>query len=215
MTEEKILKQFVDAVVGMDLEVAKKVCEEGVAQGIEPFKIIQNGIANAVTIIGDKFEVGEYYLSELIMAGEIIKNVMKILEPNIKEKTEVKSLGKIVIGTGKGDLHEIGKNIVGVFLRAEGFEVIDLGVDVTPERFVEAIRIENPKILAMSALIGMTMLEIGNVMKALEEANLRNQVKVIIGGAPITQEFVDDIGADAYAHNAIEGVRICKRWVEG
>jgi len=118
------------------------------------------------------------------------------------------------LGTGKGDMHDIGKNIVGVFLRAEGFKVIDLGVDVTPEMFVEAIRAEKPKILGLSALINITMLEMGDLMKALEEANLRNQVKVIIGGAPITQEFVDDIGADAYARNAIDGVRICKRLVQ-
>lgn len=214
MTEEKILHQFIDAVVGMDIESAKKACEDGVAQGIEPFKIIQEGIVKAVSIIGDKFEEEEYFLAELIMAGEIIKNVMKILEPNIKEESSMKELGKVVLGTGKGDMHDIGKNIVGVFLRAEGFKVIDLGVDVTPEMFVEAVRIEKPKILGMSALINITMLEMGDVMKALEESNLRNQVKVIIGGAPITQEFVEDIGADAYARNAIDGVRICKRLVQ-
>jgi 5-methyltetrahydrofolate--homocysteine methyltransferase len=110
-------------------------------------------------------------------------------------------------------MHDIGKNIVSFFLQAEGFEVIDLGVDVSPERFVEAVRNEKPDILAISTLITLTMPEVSNTLKALENANLRNGIKVIIGGAPITQEFIDDIGADALAKNAIDGVKKCKGWV--
>jgi len=214
MTDEKILNQLVDATVNMDIEAAKKACKDAMDQDIDAFKIIQDGILNAVTIIGDKFEAEEYFLAELIMGGEIIKEVMKILEPHIKSTSGIKDLGKIVIGTGPGDMHDIGKNIVGTFLKVEGFDVIDLGVDVSAELFVEVVRNEKPKILAMSTLIGATMLELSKVMKALEDANLRKQIKVIIGGAPITQEFVNDIGGDAYARNAIEGVKICKRWAE-
>ena len=214
MTEEKILHQFIDAIVGMDIEAAKKVSEDALKQNIQPFKLIQEGIVQAVNVIGEKFEAEEYFLAELIMGGEIIKEVMKILEPHIKDTGKIKALGKIVIGTGKGDLHDIGKNIVNIFLRAEGFEVIDLGVDVSAEKFIEAVRTEKPKILAISALVSMTMPEVNNVLKALKEANLRNQVKIIVGGAPITQEFVSNIGADAYAKNAIDGIKICKRWAE-
>ena len=214
MNEEKILNDYVDAVVDMELEKAKKICQDAISKGIDPFTIIQQGITQAVMIIGDKFEAEEYFLPELIMAGEIIKETMKILNPKIKEMGEQKLLGKIVIGTGKGDLHDIGKNIVKTFLKAEGFEVIDLGVDVSEEQFIGAIRNEKPKILAISALVSTTMPEVKNLMKKLANSKLRNQVKVIIGGAPITQEFVDDIGADAYAHDAIDGVRICKRWIE-
>ena len=118
-----------------------------------------------------------------------------------------------MIGTAKSDMHDIGKNIVSFFLEAEGFEVIDLGVNVSPEKFVEAVRNENPNILAISALISLTMPEVRNTLKALENANLRNEVKVIVGGAPMTQEFIDNIGADALAINAIDGVKKCKRWV--
>ena len=214
MSEEKILNEYIDAVVEMELEKAKKICEDAISKGINPFKIIQQGITQAVMIIGDKFEAEEYFLPELIMAGEIIKETMRILNPKIKQMGEQKLLGKIVIGTGKGDLHDIGKNIVKTFLKAEGFEVLDLGVDVSEEQFIEAIRNEKPKILAISALVSTTMPEVRNLMRKLENSNLRDQVKVIIGGAPITQEFVDDIGADAYAHDAIDGVRICKRWIE-
>ena len=214
MTEEEILHQYVDAVVDMDLEKAKKICEDAMAKGIHPFKIIQEGITKAASIISDKFEAEEFFIPELIMAGEIIKETMRILDPQIKESGDSKVLGKVIIGTGKGDLHDIGKNIVKTFLKAEGFEVIDLGVDVDEDKVLEAIRNENPKILAISALISSTMPEVKKIMRALEEAKLRNQVKIIIGGAPITQEFVNDIGADAYAHNAIEGIKICKRWIE-
>lgn len=210
MTDESNLPRLVKAIVEMDLESAKNVSEEALKEGIDPIKIIQDGIFKAVQIVGEKFEDEEYFLPELIMCGEIINQIMTILAPHIKG--ELKDFGKVVIGTGKGDMHDIGKNIVITYLKAEGFQVIDLGVDVPPEKFIETIRAENPKILAISALITSTMLELRKTMKALEEANLRNQVKVIIGGAPITQAFVDDIGADALARNAIDGVKICKRW---
>ena len=214
MTEIGILNKFKDAIVGMEIEAAKKACEDALAQGISPFRIIEDGIGKAVVEVGELFEAEEYFLAELIMAGEIIKESMKILQPYVDSIGEKKDLGKIVIGTGKGDRHDPGKNIVVIFLEAEGFEVIDLGVDVSLEKFIEAVRTEKPKILAISALITITMPEVNNVMKALEKEDLRKQVKVIIGGAPITQEFVDSIGADAYARDAIDGVKKCKRWAE-
>ncbi len=214
MTEENSISQYIKAVIEMDIEMAKKVCEDAIAKGMHPYKIIQEGIAKAANIISDKFEAEEFFIPELIMAGEIIKETMKILEPQIKEKGDKNALAKVIIGTGKGDLHDIGKNVVITFLEAEGFEVIDLGVDVSSERFIEAIRAENPDIVAISALVSMTLPEVGNLMKALVEANLRKEVKVIVGGAPVTEEFIKDIGADAYAKNAMDGVNICMRWVK-
>ncbi|MEM1550803.1 MAG: cobalamin-dependent protein [Candidatus Bathyarchaeia archaeon] len=148
------------------------------------------------------------------MAGEVVKEGMKVLEPYLKVG-EVKMIGKVVIGTVKGDLHDIGKNIVVTLLRASGLEVIDLGVDVPPERFVEAVKEHKPDVVAMSALLTTTMDEMENVIKALKEAGLRDKVKVIIGGAPITDEFAKKIGADAAAKDAIEGVNICKAWLSG
>lgn len=213
MSKEKIIEDFVNAAINMDIKIAKVSCKKAMTEGVDPYEFIEQAITKALVIIGDKFENEEFFLPELFMAAEIVKKSMKILEPHIKGSKKRKNLGKIVIGTAKSDMHDIGKNIVNFFLQAEGFEVIDLGVDVTPERFVEAVRNEKPDILAISALITLTMPEVSNTLKALENANLRNGIKIIIGGAPMTQEFVDDIGADALAKNAIDGVKKCKGWI--
>lgn len=213
MTKEEIAEDFINAAVNMDIKAAKESTKKAINEGIDPYDFIEAAIAKALKIIGDKFENEEFFLPELFMAAEIVKKAMKILEPHIKGSGNQKRLGKIVIGTAKSDMHDIGKNIVSFFLEAEGFEVIDLGVDVSPEQFVETVRNEKPDILAISALITLTMPEVSNTLKALENANLRNQIKVIVGGAPITKEFIEDIGADALAINAIDGVKKCKRWV--
>lgn len=213
MTKEEIAEDFINAAVNMDIKAAKESTKKAINEGIDPYDFIEAAIAKALKIIGDKFENEEFFLPELFMAAEIVKKAMKILEPHIKGSGNQKRLGKIVIGTAKSDMHDIGKNIVSFFLEAEGFEVIDLGVDVSPEQFVETVRNEKPDILAISALITLTMPEVSNTLKALENANLRNQIKVIVGGAPITKEFIEDIGADALAINVIDGVKKCKRWV--
>ncbi|MFX0021294.1 MAG: B12-binding domain-containing protein [Candidatus Hermodarchaeota archaeon] len=213
MTKEEIAEDFINAAVNMDIRAAKESTKKAINEGIDPYDFIEAAIAKALKIIGDKFENEEFFLPELFMAAEIVKKAMKILKPHIKGSENQKKLGKIVIGTAKSDMHDIGKNIVSFFLKAEGFEVIDLGVDVSPEQFVDTVRNEKPDILAISALITLTMPEVSNTLKALENANLRNQIKVIVGGAPITQEFIEDIGADALAINAIDGVKKCKRWV--
>ena len=214
MSDNQILKKIKEAIIEMELEKSKNYCEQALSQGIDPLTIIEKGIVKGIKIVGEKFEAEDYFLAELIMAGEIIKQSMEILLPHIKGDNNIKSLGKIVIGTGKGDVHDIGKNLVKIFLNAEGFDVIDLGVDVSSNKFMEAIRNEKPKILAISALVSMTLPEVGKLMKALEEANLRKDLKIIIGGAPVTEDFVKDIGADAYAKNAIDGVNICLRWMQ-
>lgn len=213
MTKEIIAEDFIKAAINMDIRAAKESAKKAINEGIDPYDFIENAIAKALKIIGDKFENEEFFLPELFMAAEIVKKAMKILEPHIKASEHQKKIGKVVIGTAKSDMHDIGKNIVSFFLEAEGFKVIDLGVDVSPDKFVETVRNEKPDILAISALITLTMPEVSNTLKALENANLRNQVKIIVGGAPITQEFVEDIGADALAVNAIDGVKKCKRWV--
>ncbi|MBD3196586.1 MAG: cobalamin-binding protein [Candidatus Lokiarchaeota archaeon] len=212
MTDEDIIKKVKEAIIDMDLETAKNVCENALNQGIKPFDIIKDGIGSAVKKVGDLFETKEYFLSELIMAGEIITQIMQILKPYIKSDGKAKA--KVVLGTAKGDMHDIGKNIVRNFMQAEGFEVIDLGVDVPTDRFIEAIRVEKPQILAISVLISASMPEVEKVMKALNKEGLREKVKVVIGGAPVTQQFVDDIGADGYANDAIDGINICKRWAQ-
>ncbi|MFW9827235.1 MAG: B12-binding domain-containing protein [Candidatus Thorarchaeota archaeon] len=214
MAKEIIAEEFIEAAINMDIKAAKESTKKAMKEGIDPYEFIETAISKALEIIGDKFENEEFFLPELFMAAEIVKKAMKILEPHIKGSENSKNLGKIVIGTAKSDMHDIGKNIVSFFLQAEGFEVIDLGVDVSPDKFVEAVRNEKPQILAISALITLTMPEVSNTIKALEAANLRYQVKLILGGAPITQEFVEKVGADALAKNAIDGVKKCKGWIE-
>lgn len=201
-----------DNIVNLEYEKAKEAARKALEAGIEPAHIIK-AIAEAMDVVGKKYEKGEYFLSELIVAGELGKELTKMLEPYLK-KEEIKRIGKVVIGTVKGDLHDIGKNIVAMMLEVAGFEVIDLGADVPPERFVEAVKREKPDIVAMSALLTTTMVEMKNVIEALKEAGVRDKVKVIVGGAPITRDFAESIGADGYGIDAIEGVRICKRWMQ-
>lgn len=211
---EEILEKIRRAVINLDTENIQKLCMEAIKAGIPAYDVIMKGFSRGLEVVGEKFEKEEYYLAELVVAGEVVKEGMRVLEPYLKTNS-VKKIGKVVIGTVKGDLHDIGKNIVATLLRAAGFDVIDLGVDVPPERFIDAVREHKPNIVAMSALLTTTMNEMENVIKMLKEAGLRDKVKVIIGGAPITDEFAERIGADAAAKDAVEGVNICKVWLLG
>ena len=212
-TEKEVLAKLRDAIVNLDIDGVKKAAEEALAAGIPAYKAVIDGMAKGMEIVGQKYEDGEYFLAELIMAGETMKEGMAVLEPHLKVG-DIKTAGKVVIGTVRGDLHDIGKNVVATLLKAANFEVIDLGVDISAEQFIETVKKENPDILAMSALLTTTMIEMENVMKALEKEGLRDKVKVIIGGAPITPEYAKKIGADAAAKDAVEGVRICTEWTK-
>jgi len=212
MKEEKILKRLQDCIVNLDIDGIGKAAQDALDAGIPPVKAVTEGMAKGMDIVGQKYEAKEYFLAELIMAGEVMKEGMKVLEPHLK-KGEVQTLGKVAVGTVRGDLHDIGKNIVATLLGAAGFDIIDLGVDVTPEQFVEAVRTQKPKIIGMSALLTVTMPEMENVIKELKKAGLRDKVKVIVGGAPLTEDYAKKIGADAYGPNAVAGVNICKKWV--
>ena len=209
--EKKLLAQLRDAVVDLDFEGVKKASEEALASGIPAYKAVVDGMAKGMEIVGQKYEDGEYFLAELIVAGETMKEGMTVLEPHLKAG-DMKSAGKCVLGTVRGDLHDIGKNVFITLLKAANFDTIDLGVDVSSDQFVEAVKEHNPSIVAMSALLTTTMIEMGNIIKGLEEAGLRSKVKVIIGGAPITPDYAKQIGADASARDAVEGVRTCTEW---
>ena len=167
----------------------------------------------AITAVGEKYERGEYFLTELVGAGEVVKDGMEEISPHLKQG-EVKPVGSVVIGTVEGDLHDIGKNIVKMLLTSVGFTVHDLGVDVAPGKFVEVVRENKPDIVAMSALLTTTMDSMRTTVKELQKAGLRQTVKIIVGGAPINEEFGKEIGADSAAMDAAQGVRICKAWVE-
>jgi len=210
--EREILDRLRDSIVNLDIEGVRKACKDAVESGIPPYKAVIDGMAKGMEIVGQKYEANEYFLAELIMAGETMKEGMKILEPHLKAG-DVKATGRVVIGTVKGDLHDIGKNIVVTLLEAAGFDVIDLGIDVSAEKFVEAVKNNSSDIVAMSALLTTTMTEMENIIKEIEKAGLRDKVKVIIGGAPITPDYARKIGADAAAKDAVEGVKICKAWM--
>jgi corrinoid protein of di/trimethylamine methyltransferase len=211
--EGEMLAKLRDTIVNFDIEGVKKTCKEAVAAGIPAYKAIIEGMAKGMEIVGQKYEDGEYFLAELVTAGETMKEGMAVLEPHLKAG-DIKSAGKIVIGTVRGDLHDIGKNIIVTLLKAANFDVIDLGVDVSAEQFVEAVYEHSPDIVAMSALLTSTMIEMKNIIEELEKTGLRDKVKIIIGGAPITHEYAEEIGADAAAKDAVEGVRICNGWTK-
>lgn len=163
-------------------------------------------------IIGQKFEAGEYFLTELIMAGELMNEALGVLEPHIKGATSTVK-GKMVLGTVKGDLHDIGKGIAKMFLTVAGFDVIDLGVDVPGRQFVEAIKSHGASVLGMSALLSNTMSEMGTVVEGLKREGIRDDVKVVIGGAAVSLDFCKKIGADYATRDAVDGANMCKKWI--
>jgi len=207
-----ILEKLKDAVVNFDIETVREACTHALEKGIPAYQIVMEGMAEGMEVVGKKYESGEFFLSELIMAGETVKEGMKIIEPHLASEG-AKARGRIVIGTVQGDLHDIGKNIVATLLKASGFEVIDLGFDVAPQKFVGETRNSKPNILGMSALLTTTMVNMDTTIRELEKANVRKRVKVIIGGAPIDTDYARKIGADASAKDAVEGVAICRKWV--
>ncbi|MBR2017137.1 MAG: cobalamin-dependent protein [Prevotella sp.] len=199
-----------DAIVGGKANEAVTATKAAVEQGIAPQDIINGQMVKAMAEVGQRFEEGKAFVPQLLMAGRAMKAGLEILKPLMAGDTST-SIGKIIIGTVKGDLHDIGKNLVASMLEGCGFEVINIGIDVTSEQFVDAIKQHNADILCMSALLTTTMTYMPEVLQALEAAGIRDKVKVMIGGAPITQAFADEIGADGYSDNANSAVALAKR----
>lgn len=189
-------------------ELVKKALEENLL----PKDILENGLIKGMDIIGAKFKKNEVYVPEVLIAARAMHAGMSILRPKLAE-AGVKNIGTIAIGTVKGDLHDIGKNLVKMMLEGAGFEVIDLGIDVSVDKFVEAVKEHKPNIIAMSALLTTTMVNMPEVIKALEAAGLREKVKIMIGGAPITQNYADQIGADGYSPDAASAVDNAKTFI--
>ncbi|MEM1674738.1 MAG: cobalamin-dependent protein [Candidatus Bathyarchaeia archaeon] len=205
------LKDLVEAYIDLDEEKVLKIAENLLKSGGDPAEIIE-ACRSATNIIGEKFERGEYFLSELILAGEIFNSVMRIVLPQLKK--EIKPIGIIVLGTVQGDIHDIGKNIFKAFAEAAGFKVIDLGVDVPPEKFVEAIRDYKPDIVGMSCLLTAGIESMKKTVDAIKEASLRDMVKIIIGGGRVDKTTCEYTGADAWTNDAATGVRIILKWAE-
>ena len=204
-TPEKIERAFAE-VSGVDQ--MKNCVEEALAERTPPLEIMKS-MREGLSAAGRKYEQGEYFLSELIMSGIMAQELSNILKPYL-QSSKSQSLAKIAIGTVKGDLHDIGKNLVSTMLTSAGFEIVDLGVDVPPEKFAEAVQKQNPRVVAMSCLLTISMDEMRNVIDRLKQSNVRGKVKVLVGGRPITQDFAAQIGADGYGADAIEAVSAAK-----
>ncbi len=210
MSQEKVLDDLADSIVNFDLEKAQHAARQAIDAGIPAYEAVTKGMSRGMKIVGERFEKGEYFLSDLLMAGETMKAGMAILEPHLKSSA-AEALGTVVIGTVKGDIHDIGKNIVATLLLSAGFKVHDLGTDVDAMKFVEAAKKESANIIALSALLTVTMNYMKVVIDEVARVGLRDKVKIVIGGAPINEQFAAQIGADAYGEDAVCGVEVCKR----
>jgi len=211
---EAEVKRLAEAVVEGDAEKSEETAKKTVELGLDPLQVLDEGIIKPLREIGDRFGRGEIFLTDLVMSAEAAKVPMEVLVAEIKRRgREVGYLGRVVLGTVAGDIHDIGKNIVGALLSVEGFEVIDLGADVPTEKFVEKVRELKPNILGLSALLTVTMPVQREVIEALKEAGLRDTVKVMVGGAPVTAEWAEEIGADAYGADAIDAVKKAKKLI--
>jgi 5-methyltetrahydrofolate--homocysteine methyltransferase len=204
-----VLEEMQESVViGNDskvVELTQKALDEGAA----PEEILNEGFIPGMEIVGRKFQENEIYVPEMLMSARAMKAGMKLLEPFLTE-AGIEPIGKIVIGTVKGDLHDIGKNLVAMMLEGAGFEVIDAGVDVSAQKFIDMVKENKPDILCLSALLTTTMTEIKNVIEAFKEKDLRDDVKIMVGGAPLTEEYSKEIGADGYSSDAASAVDIAK-----
>ena len=203
------LKAIYDGVVEGDNASVQKLVQEALSAGTAATSILNEALIPGMAEVGRLFEEGEYFVPEMLISARAMKTAMAMLKPHLQQ-AEVKYAGTVVIGTVKGDLHDIGKNLVSLMLEGAGFQVKDLGSDVTPEKYVEAARETGANVVAMSALLTTTMVNMKATITALEEAGLRQQVKVMVGGAPVTDNFAKQIGADGYAPDASRAVAVTK-----
>jgi trimethylamine corrinoid protein len=212
MQTDDLFKAMAQSITDGEAEKAAELAKQSIEEGIDPLDAINKGFVNGVNYVGDQFSCGNMYLPELVMAGEAMKAAVAVLEPELARRgSERKMLGKVVLCTVEGDIHEIGKTLVGTMLSATGFQVFDMGVDVPVMKVVEKAREVGADIVALSALLTTTMVHQKDVVEALEDIGLRSKVKVMVGGAPVTQEWVKQIGADGYSEDAIGAARVAKQ----
>jgi len=207
-----MFERLVKAIVEMREEEAMASVKELLDKREDPLKIMEQ-CKKAVEIVGARFEKGEYFLPELIMAGHMLTEISNRVKPVLSKELEVKRIGKVVMGTVEGDVHDIGKNIVNFLLDANGFEVIDIGIDVPAEKFVQAIRDFSPQVVGLSGLLTLAYDSMKKTVQAIERADLRNKVKIIIGGGQVNDTIKEYAGADAYGKDAMAGVLLVKQWM--
>ncbi len=209
---DELFKKMATSIIDGDSDTAVSLAKESIGAGVDPLDAITKGFVIGVNTVGEAFGRGEAFLPELVMAGEAMKAAVTTLDPEMKKRgTERKMLGKVVIATVEGDIHEIGKSLVATMLGASGFEVFDLGVDTPSDKIIGKALEVNADIIAMSALLTTTMVKQREVIEELEKEGLRSKVKVMVGGAPVTRDWVTTIGADGYSEDAIGAVMLAKQ----
>lgn len=197
----QILQAIFDGVLDGDSAAVQEKTREALEAGMKPQAILKEGLIAAMTEVGRRFTIGDYYVPEMLVAARAMKEALKILKPRLVAD-KVEPIGKVILGTVKGDLHDIGKNLVAMMMEGAGFQVIDLGTDVDENKFIEAVKKHQPQIVGFSALLTTTMPMMKTIIEAFNSAGVRDKVKVMIGGAPVTQNYADEIGADAFAPDA-------------
>jgi len=210
---EELFGNLIRAVVEGEEEEAEALVKQALEQGVDPLACINEGLMKGIEEVGELFSNGTYFLPELIQGAAAMKAALEILEPKLVGEERREVVGTVVLGTVAGDQHEIGKTLVGTMLMANGFQVVDIGVDMKADDFVAAIEESGANIVGASALLTTTLLELKRLIDSITEAGLRDKVKVMIGGAPVTQAFADDIGADGYADDAISAVNVARKLV--
>ncbi|MGQ9622203.1 MAG: cobalamin B12-binding domain-containing protein [Candidatus Caldatribacteriaceae bacterium] len=209
----EILDQIAKELFAGNAKAVAELTEKALKEGFSPQEVLANGLIKGMNEVGVKFKANEIYVPEVLIAARAMKAGMEILKPRLVE-TGVEPVAKMVIGTVKGDLHDIGKNLVAMMMEGAGFEVIDLGIDVPAEKFIQAVKDYKPQLVGMSALLTTTMIQIRENIKAFKEMGMRDSVKIMIGGAPVTQKFADEVGADGYAPDAASAVDKAKELLE-
>jgi len=212
MHDKELFGKIRDAILEGDAEQARALAGRALESGLDPLRILEEGYTSALHEVGARWETGEVYLPEMILAAEAMKAAMGVLQPKLRELDRgPRATRRCVLGTVRGDIHDIGKSIVGSLLEASGFQILDLGTDVDPARFVSSIRETNAGFLGLSALLTTTMPEMKTIIDSLNQAGLRSQVRIAVGGAPVTQQFADEIGADGYAEDGLGAMRLFQR----
>ena len=208
----RLFERISTCILEGDAEKSPKLVQKALDEGVAAKEIMENALLIGMQEVGVRFRAGDMFVPEVLMSAEAMQAAMTILRPQLIA-SGVKLIGKVLLGTVKGDLHDIGKNLVGMMCEGAGFEVLDLGFNVDPERFVEAIKQHQPQVVGMSAMLTTTMRAMGHTIKAIEEAGLRDQVKIMVGGAPVDAEFARRIGADGYGSNAPAGADLARKFV--
>lgn len=213
---DELFKQMAQAIIQGDDELAVKLARGSIEDGIDPLEAINKGFVVGVNHVGDEFSSGNAFLPELVMAGEAMKAAVEVLEPELEKRgTKREILGRVVLATVEGDIHDIGKTLVGTMMSSAGFEVIDMGVDVPIMKIVEKAREADADIVGVSALLTTTMVKQRDVIEALDDVGLKGKVKVMVGGAPVTRAWMEEIGADGYSEDAIGAVTVAKELMGG